>query len=255
MTNFIEIRDGVGFGIGDDKYVIEVRRNAMHLVTEVPYGTSSSTTGFGFFVGEEWEVVRPYPTDPFKEETDPGVIAVLVKRSKRYRTALAASAFIKAYDLHEEPGPVHLQAHFRNMGGTIIQPGGLSARDAQRFPGRTARIHGPGDITFFLQEGEDKARRRELMALIIAAQELQSGIYEEGYYQGYRDLCLGNARWTHPDEHFFAAMLLVPEDYALRASNLVTARMVAKELLVDAATVQDAHQLWDLIINPEMPTD
>lgn len=253
MTDFIEIRDGVGFEIGDDKYVIEVRHNAMHLVTEVPYGTSSSTTGFGFLVGEEWEVVRPYPTDPFKEETDPDVIAVLVKRSKRYRTALAARSFIKAYDLHEESGPVHLQAHFRTMGGTIIQPCGLSARDAERFPGRTARIHGPGDITFFLREGEDQVRRRELMALTIAAQELQSETYEDGYYRGPRDLCLGDARWTHADEYFFAAMLLVPEEPALRASDLVMARMVGQELLVDAATVQDAHQLWDEITNPEQP--
>lgn len=250
MPEFIEVRDGIPFQLDGDSISGQLGANGT-----LRFSSSGASwfPQFGGFVHDVWEVVRPYPTSPFSDEVDRNLIAVLVKRTKRYLTAVAARAFIRAYDLHEEEGPVRLQALFRSQGGTIIHPGGLSSRDAERFPGRTARIHGPGDISLFLREGEDKVRRRELMALTIAAQELQSGIYEDGYHRGYRDLCLDDARRTHPDEHFFAAMLLVPEDYALRASDLVAARMVGKELLVDAATVQDAHQLWGEITNPELP--
>jgi hypothetical protein len=253
VTAFIEVRGGIPFKLDDEEATMEARAGGLYLQTQVPYGRSSTGISFGDFVSGEWEVVQPYPTTPFSDEAAQGVIAVLVKRSKRYRTAVAARAFIKAYDLHEEEGPVRVQNLFRSKGGTVIQPGGLSVRDAERFPGRTSRIHGPGDMSLFLQESDDKVRRRELMALTVAAQELEWEADEDGYYRGPRDLCLGDARRTHPDEHFFAAMLLVPEDYAARAPDLVTARMVGKDLLVDAATVQDAHQLWDLIANPEQP--
>ncbi|QOD06048.1 hypothetical protein [Pseudarthrobacter sp. BIM B-2242] len=250
MSEFIEVRSGIPFELDGDSISGELAANGT-----LRFSSSGAAwfPMFGGFVHDVWEVVRPYPTSPFSETVDRNLIAVLVKRSKRYLTAVAASAFIKAYDLHEEEGPVHLQALFRSLGGTVIHPGGISSRDDERFPGRTARIHGPGDISLFLREGEDRVHRRELMALTIAAQQLQSEIYEDGYYRGPRDLCLGDARQTHPEEHFFAAMLLVPEDYAARASTLTTARTVGRDLLVDTATVQDAFQLWALITNPEQP--
>jgi hypothetical protein len=208
---------------------------------------------FGEFVGD-WEVVRPYPTSPFSDEIDPSVVAVLVKRSKRYRSALVARDFTRANDLHDDPGPVALRALVRHLGGTVIQPGGLSDRDAERFPGRTARLHGPSDITIFLQDGEDEVRRRELMALTIAVRQLEWERYEEGYDRGPLDVSLGDARRTHPEAHLFAAMILVPRDpNAPRSIDIATAEEIGAELKVDPATVQDAYQLWHEITHPEQP--
>lgn len=250
MSEFIEVRDGKPFLMDGESTTGQLGANGTLRFTR---GHASWFPSFGDFVDEVWEVLRPYPTNPFSEEIDRDLIAVLVKRSQRYLTAVAARAFIRAYDLHEEEGPVRLQALFRNLGGTVIQPGGLSERDTERFPGRTARIHGQGDMSLFLREEDDKVRRRELMALTIAAQELQSEAYEDGYYRGPRDLCLGDARRTHAEEHFFAAMLLVPADYAARASTLDAAEAIGKEIIVDTATVQDAYQLWAMVTNPELP--
>lgn len=212
---------------------------------------------FGGFIADTWEIIAPYATDPFSIDIDPDVVAVLVKRDERYRTALKAREYIKDNDLHEDLGPVSIRAHFRSMGGTVIQPGGLSDGDAKRFPGRTARIHGPGDITLFLQDGESEILRRELMALTIATQALLflDGGYEDGYHRGTLDLVLGNARWDHSDAHFFAAMLLTPEVEAARAVDIPGAEVIGRELKVDPATVQDAHQIWDAIMNPAMPQE
>ncbi|MET4143853.1 hypothetical protein [Arthrobacter sp. UYCo732] len=250
MTEFIEAREGMPFQLDGKESTIT--RGPRGLYLDVTNGFSKAIA-LGEIVAKEWEVVRPYPTDAFNDEIDPGVSAVLIKRPTRYRTALAARAFIKGRDLHEEAGPVGLRALFRSFGGTVIQPGGLSDRDAERFPGRTARIHGPGDITIFLQDGEDQACRNELMALVIAVQELRWETYEDCYYQGSLDLSLGDARNTHPVAHFFAAMLLVPQDYAARAVDIPSAESVGAELKVEPATVQDAHQLWNAITNPEQP--
>lgn len=255
MSAFVEVRDSTPFKLDDEELVMQVRPSGLYLESQAPYGRSSTGVLFGAFVSDDWEVVRPYVTDPFKDVVDPDVIAVLVKRSKRYMTAVAARAFIKDHDLHEEEGPVKIQALFRSMGGTVIQPGGLSERDTERFPRRTARIHGQGDMSLFLQEDDDKVRRRELMALTIAAQELQSETYEDGYYRGPLDLELGNARHTHPDGHLFAAMLLVPHDpTAPRSIDIATAAEIGAELRVDPAIVQDAYQLWHEITHPEQPT-
>lgn len=251
MTDFIAARKGIPFQLDGEKMRFDVHRNGgleFH-----GRGQSCWYPRFGEFIYDEWEMVRPYLTEGFDDEIDPDVVAVLVKRSKRYLTALAAREFIKEHDLHEDAGPVGIRALFRKTGGTIIQPGGLSDRDTERFPGRTARVHGPSDITLFLQDGEDETRRRELMALVIAARALDWENYEEGYYIGPRDLSLGDARRTHTDAHLFAAMLLVPQADAAGAIDIAAADEIGAELKVDVCTVQDAHQLWNEITNPELP--
>lgn len=251
MTEFIAARKGIPFQLDGEKMRFDVTRHGgleFH-----GRGQSCWYPKFGEFIYDEWEMVHPYPTEGFDDEVDPDVVAVLVKRSKRYLTALAAREFIKDKDLHEEGGPVQLRALFRKMGGTVIQPGGLSDRDAERYPGRTARIHGPGDITLFQQDGEDEIRRRELMAVVIAVQELRWETYEDCYYQGPLDLSLGDARRTHTEAHIFAAMLLVPPTDAASAGSIEAAEEIGHELKVDVCTVQDAHQLWDEITNPAFP--
>jgi hypothetical protein len=252
MTDFIAARKGVPFLLGGEKMRFEITRYGgfeFH-----GRGQSCWYPKFGEFIYDEWEVVRPYPTEGFDDEIDPAVVAVLVKRSKRYLTALAAREFIKDKDLHEEAGPVGLRALFRSMGGIVIQPGGLSDRDAERFPGRTARIHGRGDITLFLHDGDDETRRRELMALTIAVQELQWEEYEDGYAHGPQDVSLSDARRTHPDAHLFAAMLLVPQEAgADRSIDIAAAEKIGAGLKVDPATVQDAYQLWHEITYPGFP--
>lgn len=251
--DFVAVRDGVPFRL-DGK---ERRPARGHGGGDLELYSAGSRYPdyicFGEFVGDGWEVVRPYNADASSDVIDPAVIAVLVKRSKRYRIALEAQSFIKENDHHEEDGPVRVRSIFRTMGGITIQPGGLSERDDERFPGRTARIHGHNDITLFLQEGEDEVRRRELMALTIATQLLQWEIYEDGFARGPVDLSLGDARQTHPEAHLFAAMLLVPQRYAARAVDIASAEAISAELRVDPCTVQDAHQLWDEITNPEHP--
>ncbi|ACL42217.1 hypothetical protein Achl_4266 (plasmid) [Pseudarthrobacter chlorophenolicus A6] len=251
MSEFIEVRDGVRFLLDGIERVSVRSTGAADLNLKSGRNRHADSILFGEFVGKDWEVVRPYPTNALHEEVDPTVVAVLVKRSKRYRTALKARDFIVEKDLHEEAGYVSLRALFRSMGGTVIQPGGLSDRDAARFPGRTARVHGPGDITLFRQFGEDDARHRELMALTIADLEWES--YEDGHNRGPLDLTLGDARYTHPEAHYFAAMLLVPVADAARAADLASAEEVGSQLLVDPATVQDAHQLWAEIASPVLP--
>ncbi|MBG0738784.1 hypothetical protein IV500_05040 [Paeniglutamicibacter antarcticus] len=251
MSDFIELRNGVPFKLDSKTMRLDVRRNG-----EFEFGGPGCwlmNPAFGQFPYDDWEMVPPYPTNPFNDEIDPTVVAVLVKRSKRYRTALAARAFIKAKDLHEEAGSVGLRALFRSMGGIIIQPGGLTERDAERFPGRTARIHGPGDITLFFQDGDGQARRRELVALTIAVQELRWETYEDCYNHGPLDLSLGDARRDHLEAHLFAAMLLVPQEDAARAVDIAAAEKIGAELRVDPDTVQDAHQLWHEITHPEQP--
>lgn len=251
MTGFIEVCDGVPFLLDGKQCTLTAVDDRLHV--EIQDGWSSSRS-FGGFVAKEWEIVHPYPTNPFSDEIDPDIIAVLVKRPKRYLTALAARDFIEAKDLHEEPGPVGLRALFRSMGGISIQPGGLSDRDAARFQPRTARLHGPSDITLFLQDGEDEVRRRELMALTMAVSQLEWERYEEGYDRGPLDLNLGDARSTHPEAHLFAAMMLVPhEPDAERSIDIATAEEIGAELKVDPATVQDAYQLWHEITHPEQP--
>lgn len=253
MTEFIEIRDGVPFTLDGKERVHERTHGQADLEIRADGSRHADMVMFGEFVGD-WEVVRPYPTDPFTDEIDPTVVAVLVKRPERYRTALAARDFIRENDLHDDPGPVALRALFRHLGGIVIQPGGLSERDAERFPGRTARIHGPSDITIFQQDGEDEVRRRELMALTIAVRHLGWERYEEGYYCGPLDVPLGDARRTHPEAHLFAAMMLVPRDpSAPRSIDIPTAEEIGARLLVDPATVQDAYQLWHEITYPEQP--
>jgi hypothetical protein len=253
MTDFVEARSGVPFKLDGKEFICVKPRGGADLELKTAGSRHLDSIMFGEFVGKDWEVARPYTTNPFHDEPDPDVVAVLVQRSKRYRTALAARDFIKEEDLHEDPGPVGLRAIFRSMGGTVIQPGGLSDRDAERFPGRTARIHGPRDITLFLQEGEDETRRRELMALVIAVRALGWESYEDGYDRGPLDLSLGAARNTHPDAHVLAAMLLVPQADAAGAVDIATAEEIGAELKVDPCTVQDAHQLWNEITNPELP--
>ncbi|HEX9227587.1 MAG TPA: hypothetical protein VF885_13165 [Arthrobacter sp.] len=252
MTDFIAARKGIPFQLDGEKMRFDVHRNGgleFH-----GRGQSCWYPKFGEFIYDEWEMVRPYPTDAFNDEIDPDVVAVLVKRPKRYLTALAARAFIKEMDLHEEPGPVGLRSLFRSMGGTVIQPGGISDRDADRFPGRTARLHGRGDITLFLQEGEDQIRRRELMALTIALEELQREHYEDGYAHGPLDVSFDDPRRTHPEAHLFASMILVPRDpNAPRSIDVATAEEIGAELKVDPATVQDGYQLWHEITHPEQP--
>lgn len=245
------VRNGVPFKLDGHDYTPVLSQHGADLDLKTAGARHPDSVVFGEFVGNDWEVVRPYPTDPFNDEIDPALVAVLVKRPERYKTALAARGFIKDKDLHEEHGPVGLRALFRSLGGTVIQPGGLSDRDAERFPGRTARIHGPGDITLFLQEGEGQARRNELLALTIAAY-VQDERLEE-FYGGARDLCLGDARSAHLKAHIFAAMMLVPRADAAGAVDIATAVEIGAELRVDPATVQDAHQLWDEITNPEQP--
>lgn len=250
MTEFIEVRDCVPFQLGGNEVRLTAQGDLFHFIE----GGWASYKSPGDFIAKEWEIVRPYPTNPFSDEVDPAVVAVLVKRSQRYCTALAARAFVKENDFHEDPGPVSLRALFRHLGGTVIQPGGLSDRDAERFPGRTARMHGPSDITIFLQDGEDEVRRRELMALTIAVRQLEWERYEEGYDRGPLDLCLGDARRTHPDAHLFAAMMLVPRDPdAPRSIDIDAAEEIGAELKVDPAIVQDAYQLWHEITHPEQP--
>lgn len=250
MTDFVEARNGVPFQFDGTEGIVTCRPHDLYL--EVPGGRSKAFQ-FGDFVSDRWEAVRPYPTEGFDDDIDPDVVAVLVKRSKRYLTALAARDFIKEKDVHEEPGPVGLRGLFRSMGGTVIQPGGLSGRDADRFPGRTARIHGPSDVTLFLQEGEDEVRRRELMALTIAMLELWSEVYDDCSYHGPLDLSLGDARRTHTEAHIFAAMLLVPQADAAGAVDIAAAEEIGAELKVGPCTVQDAHQLWNEITYPEQP--
>ncbi|MBG0741064.1 hypothetical protein IV500_16955 [Paeniglutamicibacter antarcticus] len=197
------------------------------------------------------------PTNPFNEEIDPAVVAALVRRSKRYQAARVARDFIKAKDLHEEAGSVGLRALLRSMGGTIIQPGGLAERDETRFRGRTARIHGPGDITLFLKGREGEVLRRELMALTIAVKELEWHSYNDDdtrcYIRGPLDVSLGDARHGHTEAHIFAAMMLVPQQDAAGAVDIAAAEKVGAELRVDPATVQDAHQLGHEITHPEQP--
>lgn len=251
MTNFVEARNGVPFQF--DGVVGTITRRPHDLYLEIPSGRSKAFQ-LGDFVADRWEAFRPYPTNPLNDEIDPDVVAVLVKRSKRYRTALVARDFIKEKDVHEDPGPVGLRALFRSMGGMVIQPGGLSDRDAERFPGRTSRVHGPSDVTLFLQEGEDEVRRRELMALTIAMLELWSEVYDDCSYHGPLDLSLGDARRTHPEAHLFASMLLVPQEVgADRSIDIATAEEIGAELKVDPCTVQDAYQLWHEITHPEQP--
>lgn len=251
MTDFIEARSKTPFQLDGKECTITALEDRLYV--NFSDGWSSSRS-FGDFVGDDWEIVRPYPTDPFNDVIAPGVAAVLVKRSKRYRTALAARAFIKEMDLHEDPGPVGLRSLFRVMGGLVIQPGGLSDRDAERFPGRTARFHGRGDITLFLQEGEDEVRRRELMALTIAMEELQREHYEDGYAHGPLDVSFDDARRDHTEAHLFAAMILVPQVLgADRSIDIAAAEEIGAELKVDPATVQDAYQLWHEITHPEQP--
>lgn len=258
MTAFIEVRRDTPVQVDGKTFTLEARPTG-GLVQRHSQARSSwgQHLDFGGFIADTWEIMAPYVADPFGSVVDPDVVAVLVKRDERYRTALKARGYIKDNDLHEDVGPVSIRAHFRSMGGTVIQPGGLSDRDVERFPGRTARIHGPGDITLFLQEGESELLRRELMALTIASQALLSleGAYEEGYHRGALDLALGNSRWDHKEAHFFAAMLLVPQVEAARAVDIPAAEEVGRELKVDPATVQDAHQLWDTITNPALPQE
>lgn len=250
-AEIITVRNGISFKLDSHEYTPIPSQRGADLDLKTPGARHADAILFGEFVGD-WELVRPYPTDPFHDEIDPALLAVLVKRSERYKTALAARKFIREHDLHEEPGPVGLRALFRSLGGTMIQPGGLSDRDAERYPSRTARIHGPGDITLFLREGEDQARRNELLALTIAAWALDEA-YESDYHVGYRDLQLGDARGTHPKAHFFASMMLVPQQSAAAAVDIEAAEEIGAELRVDPATVQDAHQLWNEITNPEQP--
>jgi hypothetical protein len=253
VTEFIEARNGVPFKLHGKNFTLSRHPYCLHL--DALNGWSMAVH-LGGFVAKEWEVARPYPTNPLNDEIDPDVVAVLVKRSKRYRIAAAARDFIKGKDLHEDPGPVALGALFRSMGGLVIQPGGLSDRDVERLRGLTARIHGRDDITLFLAGGEDEVRRRELMALTIAVfQELRGKPYEDGFAHAPLDLRLGDARSTHPDAHLFASMLLVPQDPgADRSIDIATAEEIGAELKVDPATVQDAYQLWHEITHPEQPT-
>jgi len=248
MTFVIEVRDGVPFTLDGDECVIST---AHHGDLEIRNGRSMTCAAIGTFMDGDWQIMAPYPTDPFTEDIDPGLIAVLVKRDPRYIMALKAQAFIEEHDLHDEPGPVNLRALFRSLGGTFMQPGALTVRDENRYPGRTARIHGDGDISLFRKDGEDAVRRNELLALTIAAYALDDTDHEYG--RGRRDLCLGDARWDHPKLHFFAAVLQVTAEDAARAIGIQAAETIGNELKVDPATVQDAHQLWNEITHPEQP--
>lgn len=250
MTDFVEVRDGVPFELAEKEFRLTAQGDLFHVIE----GGWASGKYPGDFIAKEWEIVPPYPTCPFNDDISPEVVAVLVKRPKRYLTALAARDFLVKHDLHEEDGPVGLRALFRSMGGIAIQPGGLSPRDAGRFPRRTARLHSRNDITLFLAEGEDEVRRRELMALTIAFRRLEWERYEEGYDHGPVDADLTDARRTHPDAHLFAALMLVPRDPAApRSIDITTAEEIGARLLVDPATVQDAYQLWHEITHPEQP--
>lgn len=251
MTSMIEVRDGAPVMAGSEQLVISTAGNGD---LEIRNGRYSTYSAFGGFVAEDWQIMAPYPTDPFSDDIDPSLIAVLVKRDPRYVTALKARAFIEEYDLHDEPGPVNLRALFRSLGGTFMQPGALSVRDEKRYPGRTARIHGDGDISLFRKDGEDTVRRNELLALTIAAYALDDEDHEYGRgRRGRRDLSLGDARWDHPKTHLFAAMLQVTAEDAAGAIGIPAAETIGHELKVDPCTVQDAHQLWNEITHPEQP--
>ena len=254
MTAFVEVRGGTPFRLDGQEY-LPARHpgSGSDLELKTAGNRHPDYICFGEFLSSDWEVMRPYPTSLFSDEIDTSLAAVLVKRSKRYRSAQRARDFIRAKDLHEDGGPIGLRALFRSMGGIVIQPGGLSDRDAESFPGRSARLHGSGDITLFQQDGEDEVRRRELMALTIAVQELQWEHYEGGYAHGPLDVSLGDARRDHLEAHLFAAMLLVPQADAAGGVDIATAEEIGAELKVDPCTVQDAHQLWDEITHPELP--
>jgi hypothetical protein len=64
---------------------------------------------------------------------------------------------------------------------------------------------------------------------------------------------LGDARSSHLEAHIFAAMMLVPQEDAAGAVDIATAEEIGSELKVDPCAVQDAHQLWHEITNPEFP--
>lgn len=251
MTAMIEVRESVPFPFAGDKYVVSTANPGELEIRNSRYTTHADIGAFMDGAGD-WQIMAPYPTDPFSEEIDSSLVAVLVKRDPRYVTALKAQAFIEENDLHDEPGPVNLRALFRSLGGTFMQPGALSVRDEKRYPGRTARIHGDGDISLFRKDGEDTVRRNELLALTIATYALDDTAGDE-YGRGRRDLVLGDARWDHPKTHFFAAMLQVTAEDAARAVGIPAAETVGNELKVDPATVQDAHQLWNEITHPEQP--
>ena len=210
---------------------------------ELELHTNGSLVGpvyFGDYIWGNWQLVQPGAT------AAPGTVAVLVERSVRYRSAMAARGFISQWNVHDGAKPVNLRALLKLRGGRTNKHGSL-------YPGVSARLMSPpAGFQVFWREEDDRNRRQELIALAIAARVMDLEIES---LSRTRDYDFTDTLNTRPDLHWFATLLLVPAEQAAWAGNMESAFWIGEELHVDPHRVEDAHQLWNEIVNPEIPED
>lgn len=236
MTERVEVHDGATveldgaqFRVDTNRYEeLELRRNGFLVETVVP----------GDYVYGDWEVLEP------RDTASPDVVTTLVKRSRRYLAGTAARGFISRWNVHDGTKPVNLRALIKRRGGRINKHGDLC-------PGVSARLMSPpAGFQVFWRDEDDEHRRQELIALTIAAREMDRQI--DGYARTV-DYDFSDTLNTRPDLHLFATLLLVPAELAAHAHSMEFAYWIGEELKVDPLRVHDAHHLWDEITNPEVP--
>ncbi|WP_427019349.1 hypothetical protein ACQCSX_21900 (plasmid) [Pseudarthrobacter sp. P1] len=201
-------------------------------------GRPMETVGTGDYLCGGWEIIAPGAA------ASPDVVAVLVKRSQRYRAALAAQWFISTWDVHDGAQPVNLRALLKRRGGRVNKPG-------DQPPGVSARLMSPpAGFQVIWRAEDDGNRRQELLALAIAAREMDRTIDS---YARTVDYDFSDTFTTRPDLYWFATLLLVPAAQAALAGNMESAARIGHDLQVDPARVHDAHRLWAEIATPEIP--
>ena len=239
----IEIKPGVPFELAGKSHWAKLAPGGCVAVSLPDDPDRSILYRYGEYVAPGMQLIAPVPTDPFSDEIDPELIAVIVERSPLYIAAEAARDFVKKHDLHLDGGPTPLNAFFRRFGGLVIRPEGLADHDAVRFPDRIARIHGIGDITWFQEDGDTQVDERETLARLIAFYEHKYHRNWNGEYDPGRVDVKGCDLADH-ELTAYAAILLVPKDDAARAVDIPAAERIGESLLTDPALVQAAHQLW-----------
>ncbi|ACL42216.1 hypothetical protein Achl_4265 (plasmid) [Pseudarthrobacter chlorophenolicus A6] len=236
MTNQrIAVRDGVVFDL--DGSPVSLCVNPYDELELWRDGRLAEPLYDSDYVGDFWEILEP------DGDSAQGVIAILVKRSRRYFVAQAAQGFIERWNVHDGARPVNLRAQVKRLGGWVSRAG------PDLFPGARARLlPPPAGFQVLWREEDDENRRQELLALTIAARVTDmkfDGFPRTEYYD------FSDTPNTRPDLHWFATLLMVPAEQAAFAHSMEFAYWIGEELNVDPARVHEAHQLWDEIAAPD----
>jgi hypothetical protein len=236
MADRIEVRDGVTFELDGATFCLatnrydelELRSNGFLVDTVYPGG----------YVYRDWEIHAP------DGAASPDAVAILAKRSERYRAGRVARGFIEHWNVHDGAKPVNLRALLKRRGGRINNHGHL-------FPGVSARLMSPpAGFQVFWRDADDENRRQELIALTLAARHMDR---DTSPFATTIDYDFSDTLTTRPDLHWFATLLLVPADLAAHAGNMESAFWIGEELHVDPHRVHNAHHLWNEITHPEIP--